>query len=1082
MADNLHFDINPDGDDVTINFADDASVLEGLLGEFGLTVEEAFSMDTESPLAIVDDEPDEAGDAWSLSIDEGGGGELLQVSTEQQTIDVTTSIDTVQAMVPFAQCTSDLLTVLTPKALSEEDISMKYAISRGEFGYMPDDVFRVFHRILIDLSVQPKYQQYSPEDCLRVSKELLSANAKWTPRLNDDVYSASFLRWHQSFRKLAGTTGKVDDSDLAAVVDLTELRVAHEVFTLNSRLFNMVTNYLNDPDMTNGDEASDPKAYGELCLSYVRDMNLTRLTLADVRNLILRYFGSPELADALRMSTGDLLIYSVGELLRRYMLFELNAGIFYPVSIQRAEADKHVAALITALDKCMTDGSVAAEILYMILLLFYQSPKRAMPHLLDEFSEDLFNYLNTFLDEPRIVNPLFYGNVTSKDGVFFLDYADGEMMGTVESPDVLCKIVGTKHNTYVYPRVAVDEKSGRVICPSPELLTSLRSVNKGGRMKIYGGMRFEFSPTVGWLVQNKILAIDTNTKNDVKDTGISGEANSLLQMMLEYNNSFSAEEQEVSPSILQQNEYSRVIYGVDNVSGSEGLLIAAMTTASNPPAPIASGGLMVYIENTAALQYTTVAGDIEDTSFPADGLENVAASVESDGSKMEHINIDTILQADFSDIKEVPYEEYQRAVRQLCEMATLDYDEETLYVQGILARDLFYLIGVPRLDGVLASRVLQLFQQFAQNNNGVDRFNFPTLQELADIVLGKPNILDASKEYDEAAKKFLLEDAPKALISVKDVCAELDNTNLDVLALQVLSVNQISRAADTEMYLAYRQLPGVHSRLKLLENKMVVLRVFSLLREQGLTVFSKFTPLVKVYNEEVTEQTIKEVHYTLKEKMHRKLDIGKSFSLPLVRRIVEEPLNPDTSMFKYFALERDAYSLVLEMQRHGEKYSGLASHLLETVGLPGNTKLAKVSVNEFKKHVKREDVERMFSQNKDELLALLECGFISEITSLGMFQVTRAYDLFNTFYKVLVGNGVESDGNVSTETTLVDYAASFIVSYAPTIGAAANAIDGGEDRSSVFATNTDDFYCGVDGELLKQYNLTDMRLIVGSGE
>lgn len=987
-------------------------------------------------------------------------------------------IDVVDALLPYAQCTNELLTVLVPKEVTDEDLIVKYAVSRSEFPYMPEEIFRVFHNVLVDLAIKDQYQQYTPDQCLELSLMFLNQSAHWEPKLNREAYIESFLNWIKRFRKLAGTQGKADDNDLAVLIDMPSLEAANEVFTVNSAPFVKVNNFFSDLSTLPTTEVIDQRLYGELCTNYLSSRGLRALTAGDVASAIQQYFGSDDLATALHISQDELVTYSIGELLRRYLLFELNAGIFYPSGLL-AQTDDYMALLGSVLYKCATSGSIAAEILCLLHTLMTMTGKRGMQRIVNEFMQDIYNFLMHYLKNSSYVSPVFCGNVVRQNGQYMFDYVGGDQTYNIDSGDILCSIVGTKYNLYCYPRVLFDDTHGYAICPAPALLTSLRAVARGGRLKVSGGMRFNFTPTIGWLIANKLLAEDKDQQEEETKTGISGEANTLLQTLLSYDNDFVQEQESASIKIVESDEYNRVVYAVTPPEGEEGYLISAITSRSEgQPGEniIGHDGRLVNVDDVTIAQYTGTDGRVQESVIRTDTIkarDTSNISEDDDGT----IAIDDLLLAGAS-VTEKDYSSYERAVRQLCEMGTLDYEEELEYVQRVIACDLFYALGIPVMDSMLASRVLNSYRQVLQRDGAIDSFNFNSLQELTDLLVGVPNQLTDAKEWKPEFADYLNNDLVQCSIDIHTACERFDKLNIDLLATQVFSVSRISRVVETNMYMALRQVPGIGSRFHMLENKMIVLRVFNLLGDASIAVFDKFTPLVKAYGEEITVKTVDAMHYTLKEKMSRKIKLGDTYSLPLVKRIVEEEYNPDAVILKYFILERDIYSLISTLQNYGDKYKAISSGLLTSIGMPETTQVAKVSTKEFNKQVTRDDVERAFFENRDQLMTLLLSGFVSEVVAEGYFPAVRAYDLFNTFYTVLINLSGKGKVDMSMDD-LYDYGASFVLSYCPAFNAGANAVDGGDDRITAFVANPSDFFYDGDLQKMRQRDVNDMRIITG---
>ena len=143
--------------------------------------------------------------------------------------------------------------------------------------------------------------------------------------------------------------------------------------------------------------------------------------------------------------------------------------------------------------------------------------------------------------------------------------------------------------------------------------------------------------------------------------------------------------------------------------------------------------------------------------------------------------------------------------------------------------------------------------------------------------------------------------------TVTSLCIYLDQFDSSVLALQGLSNSETSNVVDRSRYMALYALPGVHVRLRMLEEKMLLLRVLNEIGSDIAPILRKRSPLLTAYNDVTTADNLDDMESSLKSGMKG----GKQFdAFPLTRKVLNAEVGGSTPILKYFALERNVHGIM----------------------------------------------------------------------------------------------------------------------------------------------------------------------------
>lgn len=1055
MSDDLGLDLDLGlADDLDIDIEVPASVREA----FG--VEALILADESDTMEFADADEDAA----------GSDDELILTDS----ILIKTSDSIVETMAPYAASVREAIALFKSRQSRASGVD-GFVVPYSNFSFMPEDVFKIFCQQLKDLAQDPSLEGKNDDEVAEVAVQELFEATRWSPQLMRPELLSGFKQYYGRLRRaLSVSVDTVDKNDITSLMDYGSLVQALRVFEINTIPFEMINNFFDDSASMASTALIDFASLGEFIAEYMQGRGLTQLAVRDVYDAVGEYLSSQDIVETLHLSQDEMLEMKSGELLRRVLLYELDNEVLYPSSLrgQKTGTDAGYAAVVQFLLNAIQDGSVVAAILFAIgssMSAIKEWADRVMPYL-----DGLLGFFLAFLDDSSLVNPVYYGHVIKQSTGFSLSYAVGDKTYEVQSDSVLCDVIGDKSGARCIPSVLVDERNGFTVCPPPALFRPLQNLTRGGRTKVSGAMCYRFTPTTSWLAANQVLAEDATADAEVPDSVMQTAGSSLLQMLLEYDNQFDDDSTSVLPVVVSAGD--KQIYAIGGADG-ETYRICGVTANGVPEA---NDGVLLSDKSTGSVvvRYTDRHDQLVEQVYDKGTYEEDYLGTSAD-EEVKFNYSDFLLtseQATTVDVKS-----YCLAVSWLCSLCALDYAEELEAAMRTVAREFFYVAKVPAIDTLVASRILKEYQSYAQQRLGageealVDSFNLPSVQELFDIVCGKPNVMTGHDVWSPELAQVLA-DVPA--VTIEAICGYLDSVDFDRIALWMLNPTQIRRDPNIAMLRALHFIPAIGSRLTLLENKLIVMRVMALIGEDVLSIFGKRAFLVGAYRTPIDSTSIEYVHSVLVSKSKKK-DIG--FTLPLCQKVLKMSLDPTASSFKYYVLERNVFGLLSDMQVAGDRYSAVLSEYLEFLGFEQGTDITSLGELEFSKKCGRDLVVQFFNKFHDSLMDMLYAGLVNEVFVNDGIQVLKAYDLFNAFYDLLlpsVSSGTESiEMHEQFEQDFIRYAGSMLISYAPVVGVSADELDGGEvDRFMQFVKSPDDFVYDVPIGYLRGYKLEDMRV------
>ena len=984
-------------------------------------------------------------------------------------------IGIVETLGPYAMWLGNLMEAVTPSKASKESDEIKYALSSSEFPFMPEDVFRVFHKILVDLSRGPEYQNVAPEELCTMSLQLLLDNTLWQPKLKLPEYTERFVRWCKKFRRIAIVDSGTVAHPLLQILDMEDIKEAYEVFDVNTRPFIHLNNGFADPAIFDSELIGD-NILGDVAREYMANNKLRALTLRDGYAFIQSYLTSDATIAALKLTRDAALDLSTGELLRRMLVYELESGRIYSRSLVGDTGDD-ISTVINCLFELRDNGSVSAELILIAGFMMTLASKQTNVEATG-FLSGIKRFLRAYLAYPATVNPVCYEIVNAYKDHYELSYADGDTTISVEAPSVLCSVVGTRENVYCIPKVVYDSKRGKVVCPPPTLCNNLNTVSLGGSIRVNGPVVFSYTPTISWMASLRILATDKQETEEVCSGVLSGKADPMLQTLMNYDNNFDGSLGNAEACVAEFPEQGLVVYSVKG-NKDTGHTIACVTDMTGTV--LATKGVlhMSDEDDDVVVQYSGRDGRSVDFVLNKGDINVTAMRAAITGSNVQDILPYFIMGANTSAVKD--NSKYIASTQRLCEIAGFDYAEELRSAKLVIARDLFHIVGISKIDELLASRVFTVYRGYIEqfgSNGVVDNFNKASVRELVDILEGRPNFLSDVQEWDTSLMNRVYEFFDRSKVTVQTVCNYLDSLDFNVLAMQGVSPVLLSCDAHMDAYNALCGIPAIGSRLEELEHKILVVHIFAQLRDAVVGLFSRHTALATELSAETTIQSIDAAALSVATKMKTRERPAVENVFSTCKKVMERGVYSNI-VLKYLVLERNIYGLIKTMQTD-DAQKAVASELLAELNIT-EEEFESLSDVEFRWKCSGSDASRLMQKFSTLIDEIVTTGILGEAASCVEMVTVKAFDLFNAYHDVVFANRNYNAAELDV-VDLCNYGASFVISYCPVYGGGANDIDGGSDRVAAYVTNQDDYYYDMPLGVLNEFAMVDLRTAIGAAD
>lgn len=287
--------------------------------------------------------------------------------------------------------------------------------------------------------------------------------------------------------------------------------------------------------------------------------------------------------------------------------------------------------------------------------------------------------------------------------------------------------------------------------------------------------------------------------------------------------------------------------------------------------------------------------------------------------------------------------------------------------------------------------------------------------------------------------------------------------------------------------MALHALPGVHVRLRMLEEKMLLLRVLNEIGSDIAPILRKRSPLLTAYNDVTTADNLDDMESSLKSGMKG----GKQFdAFPLTRKVLNAEVGGSTPILKYFALERNVHGIMATAAySEDEQEKEIYARLYATLGLgaEGMPQILQMDERAFMNAPFAIPLETACSNNRGLLLKLIERGLLADTSARIDLHVIKAFDLIMSYGTNLFEmRGIDADERYSENfedtseymDAFYSYVGSFLVSYCFLQDEAVVAESSSSDRVVAFRSGATGFTHAVDMSKFAPYDLSDLRTVI----
>lgn len=1093
---------------------DNENVLEGVgLGEdflmsSGTPAEDLNANDLSSALqAFLGADIETIADASAeLHVDDGSNLDLDFNLSEEEELEASTLLSTQFDMSKELLAYGSKLELVYQKIAASRQVlnTQIEQPTMSEFTFIANSIERqriysFFCTVLVDLTVDSRYSSFTEKQAYEYVLNELWAAMHYTPSVFADKLERIFKTYYSKNKKIARARNSAVAKGLAGMVDWDKLSVARTVYNINSKPFNTATSFLADTNYANSNLMLEVADYGEFMAELRQQHGRRSFSHRDVLESIIYFLTSDETLKLLNLTEEARIEFTLGELLRRFVQQELNDMSFPVLGLEKIAVTGFSKQLLGVLVRCLESAvkkqSFAAEILLLLMEIMYSNSmgKIGTTEFFEPFVVGIAQYLIEFSKNPAYVNPIYYSYIgdlsANRNGPLYeLGYIDGDVSSSITSDSILCDVVGDSNIIYHIPLVYVESRSRNVICPPPEVVDEICKVTAVGHMKVSGNICYKYTPSFSWISYRGIASSSASKETVQQDTVIGQGSNPLLDTLLHYTNKFDTSgEQPRTVAIDAPNVCS--LLGIQ-FSENQGISVLRLVRAGeSQPLDLSSATCVIDRDESLILRYTS-------PLLVGEQVEIINKSEYSDLSKDQVQTADSGIDVVFSDIIkdksalqiELKGAYYRSVTRMICSLNALDYDAELERVREVIVRDLWHVIRVDFLDEYLGQLVLQKYLELANEVDELGSFNFHSMQELCAAVFGEPNVLTGATKLTPDLRTALASSVATASSTSANLSRYLDyldGFDFHLLALQICSRTELSQSGDMIIYRALHAIPSVHSRLRVLEDQMVLLHALREIDSDIASVLRKHSAIFNAYNTVCAKDHVLKVEQNLKTGMRRK-------EIEPCLHITKDVLfntNPEScAILKYFVLERNAYGVLTTMEeifaRGVETYRPLYNKFCTF--LFGEDIIGEISVlteRDFAAKTKPELLEEVFVRFNDDLLLIIEDGLISEVSTNVDLQVLKVFDIITAYGKFMFHftEAAEEDYTDTTEflTSFFTYVGSFLVSYSPIVGEAADDIDGGFDRYTAYLRHRKDYRSITDLGGFDRYTLRDLRLAVG---
>lgn len=1036
------------------------------LGE-GLDLGDSLELGPESQLSSLDGE---------LDLDLEFGGEDGIAAEDGVVLEVGDIADICN---DYYQNIREILERMAPPKIQTDD---DFTLSPSDFKYLNQQEISTISKAMLEKAREqkalPENKRMSSIDAAEEIFDDVTSVVTLSVGVNYRNFIETCARLYENFFKRASAASASIKPKFVDLVDKAKLAEAEYTLRINGPLWHQISLYLGDGDSTinrdvlvNGSQSGKIVYYVGIIGSAMEEYNawlqqngrtpptLNTMRVKDLLECVQYTLSRVNMMQTLHISEDEVSALSIGELLRRYTVLEIEEGLFevsqYTPSDIFPSFGNVVAPMLervnvqfdTSGDPNTLYAQIASVYSFLCLPYYREGKNSEVARMTDSITWELLWYICVILmlgggqkdglpvfmeylkqltpfmtaaslDAPYIRPVMYYtpSPVGGKKDVFELNFCSGSKYFSVEEQGLLVEVVGDNRQAYLIPEVrAVNRETSGVKCtdtaapnvrpncvvlPLYALYSELRQViSEAGQASKKGRLststEYIYRPSLSWVVNRSYSSQHDVEASVTTETVSNRTSNPLLLTLIDYTNDFEPEVASVDPGVVSVPGGKQVMY-LRSAGSNDPVFVGVVSEGSL----VASEGTLGFDEEDGSLILKYYEHGAEEGTGELISKEDYTVREQSKEIEEAGVlpTVQDIIPSPSYDPALVSNKRYLRAVnKHLCKLNALEYEEELEDVRRIIASDLCFVIPAYKVDGLLAIQMLPDYEKYVDSHGTLEHTNFESLRELSRVVLGAESPLEGKTKWDDECAMVFERMRGAQDNNVLNLARLLDQYDTDVIALHGLSNNQTSNPENYNAYCAMLCIPWLHHRLRDLEERMLLLRILEEIGTDIAPILRKRSPMLTTYTKITTSATIDDVENSLKSGMHG----GKKFdALPLTRKVLNSEVGGSTPILKYFALERNVYGIMATaICSEDEQENALYLDLQRCLGLDAEGMMDVTQLDEktFMSAPFAIPVHEACARNRESLLRLIERGILADTSARIDIRVIKAYDLLCSY-------------------------------------------------------------------------------------
>lgn len=843
-------------------------------------------------------------------------------------------------------------------------------------------------------------------------------------------------------------------------LDLEDLRGQSKLMLETAKPFHAATVGVKDENLDPLAKISS-KGLGRWVTAAIAELNYpSQLTVSRATELVFAIIQRPEVYTSVGLQEEDTRTLSLGELLRRVTLKDLENGTLTYTVMTSVKDINDVVRFYAELASC--SESVAGSLLDLWFRIAVAGNPRA--ESTSDFLWGTMEYLSMFRADPRRLRIAVYGSAKLlQDGKFQLSYAIDGSVRSVVTDSLLCKVYGDT-SSYKIPIAEFDSANGCIVLPPLELYKHILARPEIMKTRLPANSVYWWEPTTTFAKNSGIFVEPSDATDSVFEESTEIDDSETLAILREYHAEFEND--------LDQTQEERVTLNL-----SDGRKLYGVRTDENTAtiSLIEDNGLLTVLSAGTLLMSDTeplVFSYRDERNVPKNELIKQGEYEEDVIHQTDGQSADGLVMSDYySDRRRgsasyVANQNFATAVRTLCELATVDYERGLERIRNIASRCFVNVLGMHRLYGLVGSKIIEQFfgvventvpPQVEESTGIIEGVNFDALQDVLQFTVGDNKLLEGKKtmtrEDIPAIRSYLEENAD----TVDSILESLQQVNMDALAMQIISHSQPKDTGDeAQLYDVFRAIPELSGWVYEFEHRMLLADILAQLGDAVLSFVSidgTFGGIARAGIESAAAAMP-----AIKAKLSE--GVTKCELVEYTQKWMSYTERAPSPTCKCAIIDGDLYGTIvglLEGVPLGEGTDKLPAEVKEF--LNSFESLRGLDVREmnhaaFNSKCPRAKQMELFDSQRPFFTHLIEGSVLTRLTTEQQ-SVAVVYQLIRNYYARMLDNiflRVAADGEDVDESSqsFYDFAMSVFAAYAPVFGESLVRIGTGDSRVEAF--------------------------------